>query len=105
MEIKQVKDLVPYRASLRELWAREEFQPVLAWLSSLRQEAFENIGAIDFKEPAESVKTKAAIEVQRLKDFSTMLYLPTQLEAIVQQEERIKDKMQKYQASQEGAII
>lgn len=38
MEISKLEDLIPYKASLKELYQQEEFQILLSFLSSLRKQ-------------------------------------------------------------------
>ena len=76
MEIKTVQDLIPYKQSLKVLWLEEEFQPFLAFLSSLRDEQIVNFRRIDLSKPAEQVKTEAAIIRSQINTVMLMLELP-----------------------------
>src|ERR1700735_836422 len=64
-EIKGIADLVPYHKSLKELWAREEFQPVLGLLASLRADAEMEVKRANIERPAEDCK--AALAMIRIK--------------------------------------
>jgi len=105
MEINKVADLIPHRKFLQELWAREEFQPVLAYLSRMRQEAFDSFVAIDFTKPAEEVKTLAAMYVMQLKSFSTMAQLPNLLKQLEYTDEERAAKVVAMKNSQEGGEL
>ena len=101
MEITKVADLIPHRKFLQELWAREEFQPVLAYLSRMRQEAYEALCAINLQDSSEEIAAKTRVYVTQLKAFNSTLQLPQVLKEIEDRNERAASKMEQYQASQE----
>jgi len=101
MEISKVGDLLPYRKSLQELWEREEFQPVLAYLSRVRQEAYEAMCALNLLDSDEVIAAKTRIQVTQLKSFNSVLQLPQVLKEIEDRNERVASKLEQYQASQE----
>lgn len=105
MEIKSVADLVAYRQSLKELWGKEEFQPVLAFLSSMKEEGVNGVRAVNLKESAEDVKAVVATLKTQINFAHLLLNLP---EAIRLAEEAIEKQDQRklaYMKSQEGGSL
>ena len=78
---------------------------MLAYLSRMRQEAFDSFVAIDFTKPAEEVKTLAAMYVMQLKSFSTVAQLPNLLKQFEYTNEERAAKVVAMKNSQEGGEL
>ena len=105
MEINKVGDLIPYHKSLKELWDKEEFQPVLGLLSSLKEEAIVGLRVLDLKLSAEEVKTHAAILKTQLNLANMFLQLPAVVKEVEQNIEAQKNKVVAFKNSQEGGEL
>ncbi len=84
---------------------REEFQPVLAYLSRMRQEAFDSLVAIDLTKPAEEVKTQAAVYIMQLKCYSNIQLLPEHLKQLEYADVQRAAKVIQMKSSQEGGEL
>ena len=105
MEIKTVADLIPYRQSLQELWLKEEFQPVIQLLSSLRQEAISKIESMPVNLEASTAKAGASIISTELKFTGLLLNLPTRLKELEEQFNQKEQTALKMKHSQEGGNV
>jgi hypothetical protein len=100
MEIKQMGDLIPYHKSLQELWDKEEFQPVLAFLSSLRQEALDSFRTANlYQYSAEHVKTKISSDKTQYNLANMLMYLP---DVIKEAKELILKRTTKFEAFEQS---
>lgn len=83
-----------------EVWEREEFQPVLAFLSSLREEAVDGLRTLNLTQNAEQVKTIGAI-LKTQYNMANMIYeLPAyvkEVEAQLAKDEETKARMARSQ--------
>jgi hypothetical protein len=84
---------------------REEFQPVLAYLSRMRQEAFDSLVAIDLTKPAEEVKTQTAVYIMQLKCYSNIQLLPELLKQLEYTDAQRAAKVVQMKSSQEGGEL
>ena len=105
MEINKVGDLIPYRQLLKELWGREEFQPVLGLLNSLKQEAIDGVRILNLQKSAEEVKTHIAILKTQLNLANMLLQLPEVVEEIEENIEAQSRKVTTFKSSQEGSNL
>lgn len=105
MEIRQVGDLIPYRSSLKDLWDKEEFQPVLKLLSSMKEESVLGVRALNLTEDAETVKTKVAVLKTQLNFANMMLELPAVIKETEEQIERNKVQKHRIANAQEKGDI
>ena len=106
MEIKGIADLVPYHKSLKELWAREEFQPVLGLLASLRADAVMEVKRANIERPAEDCKAALAMIRIKLNLLDSFTHLPDEIAAAAQlkeHQEQHRDKM--VQSQESGGIV
>lgn len=78
---------------------------MLAYLSRMRQEAYDSLCAIDLKEPAEAMKTRTVQYVTQLKLCTTIMSLPQVLRMIEEQSEQLDKKVIQMKNSQEGGEI
>jgi hypothetical protein len=105
MEIKTLQELVPYHKSLQELWAKEEFQPVLAFLRGLHQEAVNEIQTFKLTEPAEDVKCDAGVLKTKLQFCALFYNLPSNIKVEIDKTLNIEQMKAKIGKSQEGGSI
>jgi len=104
MEIKQVKDLIPYRVSLKELWEEERFQPVKALLYSTYEESVLEFRALKIGDDPKIVGR--IVTLQERMNFSGLMYdLPNTLKQLEDQNYRISEKVKAMGAAQEGGTI
>ena len=104
MEIKTVGELIPYRASLKELWGKEEFQPVLALLNSLKQEAIDGVRALEIKEGFATGVRISSLKTQ-LNLANLFVNLPDVIKDVEDNQERIGQKIAQMKKAQEGAEV
>jgi hypothetical protein len=105
VEIKTIGDLIPYKQSLRELWAKEEFQPVLSLLKNSYQEQCNAVTGIDLSHASEDVKTEVAVLKTRMIVFILLFDLPGNIQNVEDQLAKNQDKVVKFKASQEGGEL
>ena len=105
MEINKVGDLIPYRLSLKELWVKEEFQPVLGLLNSLKEEAILEFRMLELSENAEEVKTHVAILKTQLNIAGMFLQLPTVIKEAEEQIAQKEKHSMRLRQSQEGSNL
>ena len=107
MEINKLEDLVPYRDSLKELWAEERFQPVVAFLCSLRKEQIDILLTTSAFANNEPIKTNVlmAIASARANILNTIVGLPDaikQVEDILAEQKRQKERIAR--STEQGGI-
>lgn len=104
MEIKSIADLAQYKVSLRELWDKEEFQPVKMYLKCLYDKAIADVRTLEIQE-----SFSAAIKVASLKtqmNLTGMLFdLPNVIQQVEDQNDRISKKVTEMKAATEGGGI
>lgn len=104
MEIKSIKDLIQYRQSLKELWDKEEFQPVLAFLSSMYEEAVDGIRSLNIQEGFATAVRVATLKNQM--NFANLFFkLPEAIKLAEEMQEKAEAQALKFQSSQEGGSI
>ena len=107
MEIKTVGDLIPYRQSLLELWGKEEFQPVLALLCSIKEEAVTSFRILDRLGEEDAVQVKAKLAVAR-SQYNLAAMLEKLPDVIKETENQIQQtqakKLAVVQAQEKGEI-
>jgi hypothetical protein len=106
MEIKTVGDLIPYRASLKELWGREEFQPVVALFSSMRDEAIMGVRTLGIigATPHDVIATASQLKTQ-LNLTNMLLELPAVIKEMEDRLAQVEMKKGRMREAQEGATI
>jgi hypothetical protein len=88
-----------------DLWAQEEFQPVLEFFKGIHQQSVNAIQDADLTEPAELVKTKITIIRERLRVCSLLYNLPVNIKEAKEQLEKNKIKQEAFVKSQESGGI
>ena len=105
MEIKQVGDLIPYHKSLQELWDKEEFQPVLAFLSSIRDEALTEFRSADSKSKERILRATFATTKTQFNLAAMLLELPKVVKFAKDQiEQQGKAKLRFVESQETGEI-
>ena|SRR5579862_5645890 len=105
MEIKAVGDLIPYHKSLQELWATEEFQPVLGFLKGLMLEQVEQLQTFSLEQSAEDAKTKITTIKTKMNFINLIHNLPERIKEAAEAIERKGNMKAKFADSQEGGNI
>lgn len=105
MEIKQVGDLIPYHKSLAELWDKEEFQPVLALLSSLYNESVDNLRRLDAAAESKLLRAQFATYKAQLNLANMLLKLPNVIQEAKEQIKAGQSAKLKFVSSQETGGI
>ena len=105
MEINKIEDLIPYRVALQELWLKEEFQPVMGLLNSLKEEALSWARYDTTKESADTVKAISTKISTQLRVVETLLELPQRLRTLEEQLKHQEDQTLKMRRSQEGGEV
>jgi gas vesicle protein len=105
MKINKIEDLIPYRVALQELWLKEEFQPVMGLLNSLKEEALSWARYDTTKESADTVKAISARVSTQLRVTEILLELPQRLRALEEQLNHQEVQTLKMKRSQEGGEV
>lgn len=105
MEIKTVGDLIPYRQSLLELWGKEEFQPVLSLLSSLKEEGVTFLRTTKVDAPEAELRARVATIKTQINLAGMFLELPAVVKEVEEQLERNANKLTQIKEAQEGGEI
>jgi gas vesicle protein len=105
MEINKIEDLIPYRVALQELWLKEEFQPVMGLLASLKEEALSWARYDTTKESADTVKAISARVSTQLRVTEILLELPQRLRTLEEQLRHQEAQTLKMRHSQEGGEV
>jgi gas vesicle protein len=105
MEINKIEDLIPYRVALQELWLKEEFQPVMELLNSLKEEALSWARYDTTKESADTVKAISTRISTQLRVTEILLELPQRLRTLEEQLKHQEDQTLKMRRSQEGGEV
>ena len=105
MPIKQVKDLIPYHKSLKELWDREEFQPVKELLTAWKNEAITNVLNLQ----ADGDEKHTIAQLAKYQSQATLAYQLLVLPDVIKQVENSADlrgeAKAKFVNAQEGGAI
>jgi gas vesicle protein len=91
--------------ALQELWLREEFQPVVGLLNSLKEEALSWARYDTTKESAEIVKAISTRISTQLRVAETLLELPQRLRTLEEQLKHQEAQTLKMRHSQEGGEV
>jgi gas vesicle protein len=105
MEINKIEDLTPYRVALQELWLKEEFQPVMGLLNSLKEEALSWARYDTTKESADTVKAISTKISTQLRVVETLLELPQRLRTLEEQLQHQGSQKLKMERSQERGEV
>jgi gas vesicle protein len=91
--------------ALQELWLKEEFQPVMELLNSLKQEAISWARYDTTKDSADTVKAISVKISTQLRVVETLLELPQRLRELEKQLEHQEAQTLKMKHSQEGGEV
>ena len=105
MQIKTIGELVPYHKPLQELWGKVEFQPVLALLSSLKEDSIMAFRRIDAQAPDAELRAEIAAEKVQLNLVCMLLELPEYLKSIKSNAETAAVLKERFVNSQEGGNL
>lgn len=105
MEIKQVGDLIPYHKSLQELWAKEEFQPVLLLVKALWDEAITDVRRANLDIPGEDCKANLAVFKTKLNMTNLIFNLPAMVKEAENQIQTNQFKKDRFAKAQEGGLL
>ena len=105
MEIKTVGELIPYKASLQELWGQEEFQPVLALLRGMKEEAVMNVRTIQDFDTPDGIKTHALKAKFMLNLTSMLIELPSYIQKAQDDINASQNKAAAMKSATEGGSI
>ena len=106
MEIKEIKDLLPYQESLRALWEVEEFQPLLSFLSNLRKQKEDEFWMTNFtQQEPEQVKAVVMARISELRVLRVISTLPDHLDTVREQLQARAEAIEKMKAAGESNTI
>jgi DNA mismatch repair ATPase MutL len=91
--------------ALQELWLKEEFQPVMGLLSSLKEEALSWARYDTTKESADTVKALSARVSTQLRVTEILLELPRRLRTLEEQLKHRESQTLRMHHSQEGGEV